>query len=195
MAEQPPTRPGPIVPPKRSKAWIILVIAGVVMILLGVAAVIGLMSLMLPSVSAARAAAGRMKSQVQLSQLAVAMDVYASDHGGAFPADAAAWQDALLDGGLASQASFVAPQARPGMTSYYYVPGWTNTDVDRILLYENPDLYESEAGDEGGGEGRGGHIVFVGGTVEWVEGPEYLARIDSIALRDGTPYSPHREDD
>jgi hypothetical protein len=44
------------------------------------------------------------------------------------------------------------------------------------------------------GTGGGGYIVLVGGDVEWVDGPAFLARIDAITLPDGTPYAPHRDD-
>lgn len=184
MLESPPTSPGPIVRSKRSRKWVVLVIAAA--ILLSALAAAMLTAIMLPSVSAARTAAARMKSKLQLDQLVLALDVYASRHGGAFPADPAAWQDELLAGGVATADLFTAPQAAAGMVSYYYVPGWTSDDAGQVILYENPALHA--------GTGGGGYIVLVGGDVEWVDGPAFLARIDAITLPDGTPYAPHRDD-
>lgn len=185
MLESPPTTPGPIVRSKPSRKWVVLVIAAA--ILLSAVAAVMLTAIMLPSVSAARTAAARMKGKLQLDQLVLALDVYASKHGGAFPPDAAAWQDELLGGGVATADLFTAPQASPGMVSYYYVPGRTSDDAGRVILYENPDLHEESGG--------GGYVVLVGGNVEWIDGPAFLARIDAITLADGTPYGPHREDD
>jgi hypothetical protein len=102
-----------------------------------------------------------------------ALQIHAQDTG-MFAADL----QVLVTDGLITAEQLTCPSAATGATSYHYVPGYgLNSDLDQIILYEDPLNHQ----------GEGGHVVRIEGTVEFIASPEYEDVIADIALPDGTP--------
>jgi hypothetical protein len=108
-----------------------------------------------------------------LSAIMSALQIHAQDTG-MFAADL----QVLVTDGLITAEQLTCPSAATGATSYHYVPGYgLNSDLDQIILYEDPLNHQ----------GEGGHVVRIEGTVEFIASPEYEDVIADIALPDGTP--------
>jgi len=108
-----------------------------------------------------------------LNAIMDALQIEAQDTG-LFAADL----QALVTDGLITADRLSCPNAATGVTSYHYVPGYgLNSDLDQIILYEDPLNHY----------GEGGHVVRIEGIVEFIASPEYEDVISEITLPDGAP--------
>lgn len=182
--QHPSSVPGARPPQKSSGTKTVLIIVGV---LAGLGVLLGatcFVSILVPGLSKARQAAQRIKSESQLRNIAQALSIHAMNHGDQFPRADEDWQQLLIDEGTVTRELLTAPQAEPGQVSYFYVPGGTaDFESDRVLVYENPALYDN----------RGGSVAFEDGRTVWLEGDEFWAVVDNITLEDGTVFRPHRQ--
>lgn len=150
---------------------------GAVALLLGIA----MLGILLPALAKARQSARILKSSTQMRNITQALQIYANSNGDAFPESDKDWSDRLLKAGSISTELLVAPDATPGMQSYFYVPGHKSTfSATKIILYENPRLRDS-----------GGNIAFEDGHVEFYPRAEFDRLVGTIKTPDGKRYAPH----
>jgi prepilin-type processing-associated H-X9-DG protein len=116
-----------------------------------------MISILLPSLSRARALSKRLVSVQNLRGIGVACMVYSQDHDGNFPPDLEAL---FTEGMLTSRKILVAPQAGGDEPSYTYLPGHRDgSDPRWVVAYEDyPDMDE-----------EGANVLFMDGHVEFVK--------------------------
>ncbi|MEO1130685.1 MAG: hypothetical protein AAFX05_13410 [Planctomycetota bacterium] len=86
------------------------------------------------------------------------------------PDDPAALADLMIDEGIASPDQIANwPSPTPQDPPFFYVPGSADSMSTRqVIVYEHPDNHD----------GLGGHVVYAGGSVEWLDNPAFA---DAIA--------------
>jgi hypothetical protein len=135
-----------------------------------------MIGIMLPALGQARLEAQKVKSGVQLRVIGQALVLYAQDNRGWYPEAGADWEERLLRAGTVTPEVLEAPGAEPGMTSYFYIPGYrSRMDRDTIILYENWNL-----------PWRGGNVFYDDGRVEYLDHAQYEAlyqQLEQLRLR------------
>jgi len=123
---------------------------------------------------------------VNMTVIGQALHEYAQNEpNGAFPEAGADWQARLLARGFVTRDQlrcvlFTQPTAK---RPYVYVPGYgMDSEPTQIIVYE-PISYH----------GGGGNILYVDGSVQFVESPQYEREIAAIKLPDGTAWQAAQE--
>ena len=146
-----------------------MAIAGLILSAVGL--VFGCLSvgILLPALGKARQSARQIKSSTQMRGIGQALIMYAQNNQDMFPEAGSDWQKRVVDSGFVTDEMFTAPHAKPGDTSYFYVPGGKNDfDATQVLLIENPEFYR----------GRGGNIMFEDNMVQYLEGDEFWQHVE-----------------
>ena len=181
----PPTQ-HPYVPPAKkggmSIGWIVAIVLGLGVVLVGLPCGALFVGIMLPALGAARQSARQVLSESNLRMIHQSMVAYAQNNGDAYP-PAEGWADLLVDGGWLPAPMPVSPVSDGVGPDYFYVPGaltvWTADTSRRILLYEDPAHHTD-----------GVLVLFVDGSIEMVPHAEFERLISGIVLPDGTVYEP-----
>lgn len=190
MDQQTPPTQHPHVPPAKkggmSVGWIVAIVVGLGVVLVGLPCGALFVGIMLPALGAAREAAREAAQEAQLQAnlrtVHEAMVVYALDNAGAFP-PAEGWADVLVDGGFLTPSELVSPASDGVGPDYFYVPAASAAEragtSRRVLLYEDPAHHQG-----------GVPVLFIDGTTELVPQGEFERLISGIVLPDGTVYEP-----
>jgi len=127
-----------------------------------VASIALLISILLPSLSRARALAKRAVSAANLRGIGHAMHIYANDHQESYPPDF----DALIAEGMITRDMLVSPLDDEAGVSYVYISGQRDSSDWRSIL-----AYERIHSDEGT------NVLFLDGHVEWLRLPDFKRRL------------------
>jgi hypothetical protein len=127
-------------------------------------------TVLLPSLSRARELAKRAVCAANLRGIGQGCLIYANDNYGWFPPDL----QELIDAGHITPGELQCPsEANPStlVSDFIYVPGLQRTvPSDWILAYEDPVNHH----------GEGGHVLYVGFSVEFLEEPAFSAELERV---------------
>jgi len=127
-----------------------------------------------PVVRLTKERAHRINCANNLRLLSLGLHMYAADHRDEFPPDLGE----LYPGYVKSDKTFICPAGRAGGTpenlGYIYVAGLKESSPQDEVIVRDGD------GNHGG---RGGNVLRVGGSVEWLGRGSQVVRQESVPLR------------